>query len=195
MEVGENSNAIKEYEMNVVKILGSILVWLSLGIATQSFAQIEVGSQMKAFELSGDDGGRLDSKPWSSKELAGKVSVLFYVDPDFKDLNEEFGDKLKEKNYSLDVINYVAIINMEATWLPNFAIGSSLKVKQRKFPSTLYLKDYTRKLIKEAKFVDEDYNVLILDRNGKVLYFKNGKMSGEEMNQAIALIESNLAQK
>lgn len=180
--------------MNKVKILGSIFVWLSFVAATQSYAQIQVDSQMKVFELRDDDGGRLDGKPWSSKELVGKVSVLFYVDPDFKDLNEEFGDKLKEKNYSLDVINYVAIINMEATWLPNFAIGSSLKVKQRKFPSTLYLKDYKRKLVKEVKFVDEDYNVLILDKNGKVLYFKNGKMSNEEMNQAISLIEANLSQ-
>lgn len=175
--------------MKIALILGCLMS------TTYSQAALEVGQTIKPFELSGDDGGRLDNKPWSSKELAGKVGVIFYVDPDFKDLNEEFGEALKEKNYSLDLISYVAIINMEATWLPNFAIGSSLKVKQRKFTSTLYLKDFTRKLVKDVPFVDEDYNVLIIDPQGKILFFKNGKMNSDEIKAALALIEANLPKK
>lgn len=171
------------------------LIFGCLVATTYTQAALEVGQTIKPFELTGDDGGRLDNKPWSSQELTGKVGVVFYVDPDVKDLNEEFGEVLKAKNYSLDLINYVAIINMEATWLPNFAIGSSLKVKQRKFTSTLYLKDFTRKLVKDVGFVDEDYNVLILDPQGKILFFKNGKMTADEITKAIALIEENLPKK
>lgn len=167
------------------------LISIGLVIPQLSAAQISVGSEMSSFELSGDDGGRLDGTAWSSKELAGKVSVLFYVDPDEKDLNEEFGELLKEKNYSKDVINYVAIINMEATALPNFLIASSLKVKQRKYTSTLYVKDYNKKLVKAPGFADDNYNVLILNPAGKILFYKQGKMSSAEITQAIGLIEGN----
>lgn len=171
----------------------SIFTFMLMGliIPALGLAQFNVGSSVSSFELSGDDGGKLDGSGWSSKELAGKVSVLFYVDPDEKDLNEEFGELLKEKNYSKDVINYVAIINMEATALPNFLIASSLKVKQRKYTSTLYVKDYNKKLVKAPGFADDNYNILILNPAGKILFYKKGKMSSEEIAQAIGLIEGN----
>ena len=168
---------------------------LFLGLSFGAHAELKVGTTLTPFELTGDDGGRLDGSPWSTKELAGKVSVLFYVDPDVKDLNEKFGDLLKDKDYSKDLINYVAIINMEATPLPNFLIASSLKVKQRRYTSTLYLKDYTKKLAREVKFVDDDYNILILDAQGKILFFKNGKMNDEEITKAIGLIEGHFPKK
>ncbi len=164
---------------------------IGLGLPVSGFAQFNVGSDIASFELSGDDGGRLDGQAWSSSELAGKVSVVFYVDPDEKDLNEEFGELLKEKNYSKEVINYVAIINMEATALPNFLIASSLKVKQRKYTSTLYVKDYNKKLVKAPGFADDTYNILILNTAGKILFYKKGKMTSEEITKAIGLIEGN----
>lgn len=179
--------------MKKIGLMGALLLGMLAPVA--GFAQFNVGTNMSSFELSGDEGGRLDGSAWKSSELTGKVSVVFYVDPDEKDLNEEFGELLKEKNYSKDVINYVAIINMDATALPNFLIASSLKVKQRKYTSTLYVKDYNKKLVKAPGFADDTYNILILDKDGKILFYKKGKMTSEEITQAIGLIEGHFPAK
>jgi hypothetical protein len=35
--------------------------------------------------------------------------------------------------------------------------------------------------------------IIVLDRDGKVLYFKDGKMSADEIASTVALIEKHLA--
>ena len=78
----------------------------------------------------------------SSVELQGKVDVVFYVDPDEKDTNNEASDALDREKFPSDKFQSVGIINMAATWLPNFAISSALKDKQKRYPETIYVRDY-----------------------------------------------------
>ena len=102
-------------------------------------SDLEMGKVPPTIELKDKIGGRLDGSPWSSDELKGKVHVVFYVDPDEKDLNNDASEALSDENFSPDDFQSLAIINMAATWLPKFAISSSLKKKQKKYPNTLYL--------------------------------------------------------
>jgi predicted transcriptional regulator len=83
---------------------------------------IEVGEIPLTMELKEKQGGRLDGTPWSSGELQGKVSVLFYVDPDEKDTNNAASDALENEKYPSDKFQAFGIVNMAATWMPNFAI-------------------------------------------------------------------------
>ena len=107
---------------------------------------------------------------------AGKTTILFYVDPDEKDKNEDFSEQLKAKNYDKESINYFAIINMEASGLPNFLISSSIKAKQRKYPNTKYVRDYKKKLVREWKMKDDENHVLVFSKEGKVLFDHPGKL-------------------
>ena len=102
------------------------LLWVPI-----AWAQIEFGEIPATVVLEGKQGGRLDGTAWSSTEMRGKVHVLFYVDPDFKDLNNDASEALKGEEFPRDHFQSVAIINMAATWLPNFAISSALKKKQK----------------------------------------------------------------
>lgn len=142
--------------------------------------------------LQGDYGGRLDGSSWSSSEITGKVFALFYVDPDEKNLNEPLADMLKKEDFPLDKYGSIGIINMAATWLPNFAIASSLKQKQKKFPNTIYVKDLKKVLVKEWDLKDDSSNVLIFDKTGKLLIKIMGKASDEEAHKVISLIKENL---
>ena len=63
---------------------------------------IEMGEIPPKVELKGKLGGRLDGKPWSSDELQGKVYVLFYVDPDEKDTNNDASEALDREKFPDD---------------------------------------------------------------------------------------------
>lgn len=145
-------------------------------------------------EISGDNGGRLDGKAWSSKELKGKVHVLFYVDPDEKDLNNHASEALAKEKFDLKKYSSVAIINMDATWLPNSILEGALEDKQKKYPNTLYVKDLEKVIVKKWDGIvkDDDSNILVFDKAGNLIYKINGKASKDQIKEMIALIKNSL---
>ena len=75
------------------------------------WAEVQMGQVPTTVELKEKLGGRLDGTPWSSDEMKGKVHVLFYVDPDKKDLNNDASEALAAEKFSLDKYQSVGIIN------------------------------------------------------------------------------------
>ncbi len=161
-------------------------------MASPAWAGLEVGQTPKTVELKGDLGGRLDGNPWSSNELTGKVHVIFYADPDEKDLNNDTSDALRAENFPREKYQSFAIINMDATWLPNFAISSALEEKQKKYPNAIYVKDYDKILVKEWGLADDNNDVLAFDKNGKLIFMKAGKLTPEDIQKLVGLIRENI---
>ena len=153
---------------------------------------LQTDSTLPQLTLTGDEGGRLDGSAFDSDTLRGKVFVIFYVDPDEKDLNNAFSDALKAQAFDRSTFASVAIINMDATWLPNFAIADSLKNKQEKFPHTLYVKDMGKKGVKTWQVADDDSDIIITDKQGKVLYVHNGQIPEADFSDIIQLIKEHL---
>jgi YtfJ family uncharacterized protein len=158
----------------------------------QATQAIELGEIPPKVELKEKLGGRLDGTPWSSGELEGRVYVLFYVDPDEKDTNNEASDALDREKFPSDKFQSVGIINMAATWLPNFAISSGLKDKQKRYPRTIYVRDYKRVLVNAWKIADDCSNVLAFDRKGRLIFRKDGKLTSEEIQALIKVIRDHL---
>jgi YtfJ family uncharacterized protein len=161
-------------------------------IAQTAWAGIEMGQVPKEVELKGDLGGRLDGSPWSSKELKGKINVIFYVDPDERDLNNEASEALKKEKFPKDKFQSYGLINMDATWLPNFIISSSLEEKQKRYPSTIYVRDYDKILVKEWGISDDNSDVLAFDKEGKLIFKKYGKLTDSDIKELIKAIRANL---
>jgi YtfJ family uncharacterized protein len=153
---------------------------------------LEIGSVPSHVTLEGDNGGRVDGTAWSSEMLQDKVHVLFYVDPDEKDTNSALSNALKAKEFDRGSYASVAIVNMAATWLPNFAIASSLKEKQEKFPHTTYVKDFNKVLVDEWNIADDSSNVLLFDKEGNLIYLHEGKLEQDQIDKVISLIEERL---
>jgi predicted transcriptional regulator len=156
--------------------------------------QLSIGDKLPPTQLAKESGGRLDGSPWNLSDTIAqkKVTVIFYVDPDVKDRNEAISEQLSKRNFSKDKVQYLAIINMAATWLPNFAIASSLKKKQRKYPNTLYLKDFTKHIVKTWMIPDDENNIMILDQEGKLIYSHFGAVKKDNISSVIKLIEENI---
>ena len=168
-----------------VIIVGLIMTSLQL------FA-LQLGEVPLNIVLDGKDGGKVTGEAWDSSTLKDKVHVLFYVDPDKKDVNEAFADALKAAKFDHDKYTSVAIVNLAATWKPNFIIEALLKSKQKKFPHALYVKDKKKVLVKKWALADDASNVIVFSKEGKVLYFKNGKLDESEISKVIQLIKDNL---
>jgi YtfJ family uncharacterized protein len=165
---------------------------LAAFLINQTAQAIEMGETPPTVELRGKLGGRLDGKPWSSEELRGKVHVLFYVDPDEKDTNNDASEALDKEKLPSDKYQSVGIINMAATWLPNFAISSSLKDKQKRYPRTIYVRDNKKVLVNAWKIADDSSNVLAFDKQGKLIFRKDGKLTTDEIQRLIKAIRDHL---
>jgi len=165
---------------------------LLLLLSVLTLTALEVGKPAPEITLSGDEGGRLDGTAWSSSELKGKVHLLFYVDPDEKDLNNDFSDAIKAEAFERSRFASVAIINMAATWKPNFAINAALRKKQQKFKKTLYLRDMDKKLVSEWGLADDDSDVIVFDKTGRAIFYHAGKIGPSMTKEVIRLIKEHM---
>ena len=170
-------------------LIANIVIFSSL-----SYGRLPIGKAPTPLTLSDHRGGRLDGNPWNSSELKGKVHVLVYADPDEADLNKKATEALKAKSYPSEKFASVAVINMAATWKPNFAIEMVLKKKQEKFKRTLYLKDYKKALVKEWSLKDDSNNIVVFDKDGVVVFSIDGKLTDAQITQMLKAIEDNLDQ-
>ena len=170
----------------MTKIILGFLVFLGSAIA------VELGKVPSGIVLDGENGGRTDGSAWNSNMLKGKVHILFYVDPDERKLNEPLIQALKKRHFDRKKYASVAMINLAATWLPNAVLESKLEKKQKEFPDTIYVKDKKKVLVSKWKLADDNSDILIFDKNGKLIYKKFGKLSTNEITEVITLIEKNL---
>ncbi len=174
--------------MKYLVIIASLLF-----IPFMAMAELPVGKVPPEIQLEGKDGGRLDGSAWSSKEINGTMFTLWYVDPDEADMNDHVSARLKKEDFPLEKLRSIAIINMAAApWKPNFAIESALKEKQEEFPNTLYLKDFKKVLVKQWDLEDDSSDITLFDKNGSVLFSKDGKLSQEDVEALITTIKENL---
>lgn len=169
-----------------------LIPFLSVFLMNQAAQAVEIGEIPPKVELKEKLGGRLDGKPWSSEELQGKVNVLFYVDPDERDTNNDASEALLKEKFLSDKFQSVGIMNMAATWLPNFVISSGLKEKQKRYPTTIYVRDYKKVLVNAWKIADDSSNVLAFDKDGKLIFRKDGKLTAEEIQTLIKVIRDHL---
>jgi len=169
-----------------------IIVVLGIFLINQAAQAIEIGEVPPKVELKEKLGGRVDGKPWSSEELQGKVHVLFYVDPDEKDTNNPASEALDKEKFPGDKFHSFGIINMAATWMPNFALNIALKEKQERYPKTTYVRDYKKVMVTAWNIADDSSDVLAFDKKGKLIFKKDGKLNAQEIQRLIKAIRDNM---
>jgi uncharacterized protein len=166
---------------------------LALALPKLAEAALPVGKAPPSLKIEGDEGGRVTGGAWRSGELKGKVSVLFYVDPDEADLNDPLAEALRKADFPHDKFVSFAIINMDATWLPNGLIQGKLEKKQKEFPTAVYVMDKDKILVKKWGLGDDNSDVVVFDREGKVLFSKDGKLSSAEVNKVVSTVQEQIA--
>ena len=120
---------------------------------------------------------------------AGKVLQVNYVDPDEKDLNEPYNevlDKAVKVDKRIDSVFFkgIGITDCKSTWLPNGAIRSIAGKKAKKFKTTI-LFDYDAKLQNLWGLPEDNYSVVILDKNRICRFIYKGKIPESEYEKIV----------
>ena len=154
---------------------------------------LEVGKVVKPVTLEGKNGGLVkDGAKWNSDSLKGRVSVIFYVDPDEKEVNAKFSKIVERQKFDKENFIKVAIINLSATWKPDFVIEKLLSSQQKELPHNIYLKDKKSFFVREWGLKDDASNVVILSKEGKVLFSKSDVMNEYEIQKALSIVKKAL---
>ena len=131
-------------------------------------------------------------KEFTMNTWAGKVLQVNYVDPDEKDLNEPYNeviDKAVKVDKRIDSLKFkgIGITDCKSTWLPNGVIRSIAGSKAKKFKTTI-LFDYEAGLQKLWGLPEDNYSVVILDKNRVCRYIFKGKIPESENEKVVQLI-------
>ena len=172
-------------------VIERTIVILTICLGPVAMAQVVIGDVVPTVVLEKKSGGLVGDGPWSSASLNGKVHILMYVDPDKVKVNAHVEDALAAEGFDRDKVASVAVINMAATWKPNFAIDMLLKKKQEKYPNTLYVRDLQRVLVDAWGLVDDGYHVLVVGRSGEVLFSGANALSEVQVAQLISTINQH----
>ncbi len=182
----EQRNAMVKHWLKVFILVSAAL------LINQWVWALDFGDPPPKVELKEKLGGRLDATPWSSDELQGKVSVIFYVSPDEKDTNNPASEALDKEKFPADRFKSYGIVNMAASMLPNFAINMALKEKQERYPKTIYVRDYKKVLVHAWDIADHSSNVMVFDKRGTLIFRKDGKLTVEEIQKLVKTVRDNL---
>lgn len=163
-----------------------------LGVVLPATAELEAGKLPPAITLQGKDGGRLDGTPWSTAELTNKVHALFYVDPDVKDLNQHVVEAIEKQKFASESFQSIVVINLAATWKPNWIISAILRRTQKKYPRAVYIRDYTKVLVKQWGVADQNYDIILLDPAGRILKSYDGKLTDAQTTELVDTITSGI---
>ena len=175
-----------------------VLLFVALIAPAFVLAELPLNEVPPQVILSGKNGGYVDGRgAWDSTALQGKVSVIFYVDPDVKDLNDKASDALSADDSlgkAREAGNFAsyAIINMAATWIPNIILDGVIKENQKEFSNTIFVFDRNEVLHKEWKIATDNSDVIVLDKEGKVVFSKDGKLSDFDIQAMLKAIHASL---
>jgi predicted transcriptional regulator len=115
-----------------------------------------------------------------------------YVDPDEQDLNEPFNEVVDkavkvEKRIDSTLFKGIGIVDCKSTWKPNSLIRTIAGNKAKKFKTTI-LFDYDAKLQNLWGLPEDNYTIVIVDKNRICRALFKGKVPDSEVEKTIQLI-------
>ncbi|MDY0131535.1 MAG: YtfJ family protein [Desulforegulaceae bacterium] len=186
--------------------------FISLGIS----AEIKVGTRLPQVKI--EDKGiftfdyeiqnkkmtikknsQINYRPWSLAELEGKVSTIYHLAArtGIDEINKDYIDALIEADFPANLpdspYKTTTILNMDdALWGTSKIAVSRFHKSQVEFPYAYYVVDGKGKALEKWGLKTKESAVIIIDKKGEVLFFKEGKLTPEEINLAILKIREAL---
>ena len=131
--------------------------------------------------------------PWDSSVLAGKRQVLQYLAARMaaRDLNRPFTDRLERSGIPLETYHVTTIVNLDdALFGTRGFVVSELERNKRKYSLSTIVADADGTGRTAWGLKPKSSAILILDAAGRVLFFRDGAMSEQEIEQALELLRA-----
>lgn len=134
-------------------------------------------------------------QPWQSKVLTGKVFLIQHIAgrTSAKALNAPMIEAVKAAKLPHDKYQTVTIINSnDAIWGTSGFVKSSAEDTKKEFPWSALVLD-AKGLARNAwDLAPESSAIFLLDKEGKVLFVKDGELDANDINKVMGLIQSHL---
>ena len=170
-------------------------IFLILGLMISAlFAQVDMTKPLKNIVISEDNGGYVIGGSWNSSMLKGKTTMLMYVDPDEQPKGEIFKPTIEafERDLDFNKFQILVILNLNATWKPDFLIKSLVKDKVGDYPTRIYILDKNSILVKQWGLTDNEYNTLVINKQSKIIYSHSGIWKYGEIDKINLLIRAEI---
>ncbi len=147
------------------------------------------------------EGTQIGYRPWTSKELTGKIRTVYHLAGriGMDDINQAYIDALIGANLPQKLpdalYKTVTILNTDdAMWGTAGIAISRMEDSQKVYPHAEYVIDAEGAALATWGLQPKNSAVIIVDADGKVLFFKEGKLTENEITDAVALIKQKLAE-
>jgi len=132
---------------------------------------------------------------WESNSLRGKIRVIHHMAgrASAKEIGDPWIMALRKANFPKNKFQTVTIINIDDSIFGTGRIVAS-KTKDNAIdnPASVFVTDDDSTARKKWGLKEENFAVIIIDKKGKVLKFKEGKMSSREIKAFLKIIKSKM---
>ncbi|ELY3469344.1 YtfJ family protein [Cronobacter universalis] len=139
--------------------------------------------------------GEIDYRDWNSARLSGKVGLVLHVAGRLsaKDLNKGISDAIAAARLPAEKFQATTIINTDDA-IPGSAIfvRRSLESTKKEYPSSVFVLDGTGAVQRAWRLQPGGSAVVVLDKDGRVRFAKDGALTADEVSQVMTLLRSLL---
>lgn len=134
-------------------------------------------------------------QPWASSQMVGKVRVIQAIAgrSSSKEMNAPLMQAITAAQFPADLYQTTTIINQDdAIWGTGSFVKSSAQDSKVEFPWSSMVLDKNGVVAQSWQLREESSAIIVQDKQGKVLFVKEGTLSSDEITQVLELIKANI---
>lgn len=128
---------------------------------------------------------------WNSAKLPGKVRVIQHIAgrSSAKEKNAALIEAIKAAQFPHDRYQTTTLVNTDDA-IPGTGmfVSSSIKSNKKQFPWSQFIVDSNGVAKKAWQLENEGSAIVVLDKEGKVRFAKDGALTQDEVQQVVALV-------
>lgn len=142
------------------------------------------------------DNDKFSYKNWNSSQLAGKVRVVQHIAgrTSAKEKNATLIEAIKAAKFPHDRYQTTTIVNTDDA-IPGSGmfVRSSIESNKQLYPWSQFIVDSNGLARKAWQLQEESSAIVVLDKDGRVQWAKDGALTQDEVQQVVALLHKLLS--
>ncbi len=134
-------------------------------------------------------------QPWSSQHMLGKVRVIQAIAgrSSAKEMNAPLMSAITAAEFPEESYQTTTIINQDdSIWGTGSFVKSSAQDSKLEFPWSSLVLDKNGKVASTWALQEESSAIIVQDKQGKVVFIKEGALTTDEINQVVHLIQQHI---
>lgn len=136
--------------------------------------------------------GAVEYRPWQSRQLTGKVYLVQHIAgrTSAKALNAPLIERIKAADLPEERYQTVTLVNADdAIWGTGGLVKAKLERNKKEFPWSMMVLDEAGVARSVWNLREESSAIIVLDRENRVRWIKEGALSDQEQQEVMVLIE------